>query len=381
MSAPVRLAGFYFFYFCYLGAFAAYFALWLAGRGHTAAEIAAVLALPQFVRVAAPAVWGWLADAWGERFPGGRRGIVALASFLAAASFGALALVQELGAVFACVALMAFFSSGVLPLVEATALAALEGHTERYGSVRLWGSLGFIASVFAVGVMLDRAPVSQLLPMVSGLMVLAALAALALPPVRAVPAGAGTAGLGRVLAEPRVRALFGACFSMSVAHGALYAFYTLYLVQTGYATSTVGLLWTLGVLAEIGLFLALPQLLRRCSLRALLLASFGAAAVRFAAIGWAVESFAVLAAAQLLHALTFGAYHAAALSAVHRLFPGALELRGQALYASLSYGLGGAVGMLLAGWTWGALGPALTFTVSAAFGLAGGALVAWKVRV
>ena len=168
---------------------------------------------------------------------------------------------------------------------------------------------------------------------------------------------------------------------LSVAHGALYVFYSIYLVDAGYSKTVVGLLWTLGVLAEIVLFLALPILFRRYSLRALLLASFVAAAVRFVAISWGVGSLALLAAAQLLHALTFGAYHSAAVAAVHRLFTGALAVRGQALYASLSYGLGGAAGMLLAGWSWSALGSAATFGLSGAFGVAGALLVAWKVRL
>ena len=381
MSPASRLAGFYFAYFCYLGTFVAYFSLWLAGRGHSPAEIAAVLAVPQLVRIVAPAAWGWIADVWGDRFPGGRRGIVAVSSVLAAASLGALGFADRLAAIFACVASMALFSAGVLPLVEATTLAALGGRAERYGPIRLWGSLGFIVSVLAAGALLDRQPVGVLLPVIVALMALASLAALALPESRAPDSEPGAPGLGRVLREPRVLALFAACFCMSVAHGALYAFYSIYLVETGYSKTLVGLLWTLGVLAEIALFLALPALFRRFSLRAVLLASFAAAAVRFVVIGWGISSLALLAAAQLLHALTFGAYHAAAIAAVHRLFTGALAVRGQALYASLSYGLGGAVGMLLAGWTWGALGPAITFSVSAAFGLAGCALVAWKVRV
>jgi hypothetical protein len=36
--------------------------------------------------------------------------------------------------------------------------------------------------------------------------------------------------------------------------------------------------------------------------------------------------------------------------------------------------------MLLSGWSWQVLGPALTFSMSALFGLAGAALVAWKLR-
>jgi PPP family 3-phenylpropionic acid transporter len=255
------------------------------------------------------------------------------------------------------------------------ALAALSATPGRYGPVRLWGSIGFIASVMAAGAWLDRASVTVLLPLVAALMFCAGLSALALPGSKSEPAHTDPRGALQVLREPRVAAFFAACFCMTVAHGALYAFYSIYLVEHQYATTTVGALWTLGVVAEILVFVALPALLRRYSLRAILLASFGAAAIRFVVIGWGVESIVLLAAAQLLHGLTFGAYHAAAIALVQRLFTGALAVRGQALYASLSYGVGGVAGTLLSGWTWGALGPESTFAISSAFGFAGALLI------
>jgi MFS transporter, PPP family, 3-phenylpropionic acid transporter len=381
LSAERRLSCFYFAYFAHLGAFVAYFSLWLQARGYSPPEIAAVLAVPAVLRIAAPALWGWFADSIAARLRGGQPALVALLSGLAAASFAMLTQASDLAAVFGWVALTAVFTSGVLPLVDAMALAALSAHPGRYGPVRLWGSIGFIASVLAAGAWLDRAPVTVLLPLVAALMFCAALSALALPRAHSESPHADAKGALQVLREPRVAAFFAACFCMTVAHGALYAFYSIYLVETGYSTTAVGVLWTLGVLAEIGVFVALPVLFRRYSLRVILLASFAAAALRFVAIGWGVESLALLALAQLLHGLTFGAYHAAAIAAVHRMFGGALAVRAQALYASLSYGLGGVAGMLLSGWAWGALGPEITFAISSAFGLAGALLVAWRFRV
>jgi PPP family 3-phenylpropionic acid transporter len=161
----------------------------------------------------------------------------------------------------------------------------------------------------------------------------------------------------------------------------MYAFYSIYLDAAGYSKAMIGALWTLGVVAEVIVFLRLPQLMRRFSLRALLIASFLCAAVRFAAIGWGVEILAVLAVAQLLHAATFGAFHAASIAAVQRLFAGRLAGRGQAIYASLTYGLGAAAGTLIAGWSWESLGPSPSFGISALFGALGALLIAWKVRV
>jgi PPP family 3-phenylpropionic acid transporter len=166
-----------------------------------------------------------------------------------------------------------------------------------------------------------------------------------------------------------------ACFAMSAAHGAFYVFYSIHLDAHGYTKTEVGLLWSLGVVAEIVIFMFMARLSRRFSLRAILLASFGAAVVRFLLMGWGVESAAIMIVVQLLHGLTFGAYHAASIAAVNQWFPGKAQGRGQALYSSLSFGAGGLLGALISGRTWESLGSGWTFTLGSLFALAGFVLV------
>jgi PPP family 3-phenylpropionic acid transporter len=379
--APARLAAYFFAYFAYAGALVPYFALWLAAQEFAPAQIALVLAMPQLARIFAPAFWGWLADEWGARYAGARRAIVMFSAIAVLAGFVSLYGIGSFAGVALVMLAMSVLSAGALPLVEAITLSALGGAAGRYGPVRLWGSIGFILAVLGVGAWLDAHSPHTVLDIVVVLAAITVVVSLAVPRAAGVQRARTDTPLTAVLRRPEVLAFFGACFCMAVAHGAMYVFYSLYLEAEGYSKTTIGALWTLGVVAEVLLFLRLPQLMRRFSLRALLIASFACAALRFLAIGWGVSSLAVLAAAQLLHAATFGAYHAASVAAVHRMFAGALEARGQALYSSLSYGLGGAVGTLLAGWTWEAFGAAPSFAVSALFGALGGALVAWKFRV
>jgi len=369
-----RIAAFYFAYFCYLGAYAPYFTLYLASEGFSAAEIATIQALPQFVRIFAPMAWGWLSDVTGSR-----RGVVALSCALTTVAIGALYFVSGFLQTAVTVAAIGMCSAAVLSIVDALAFSVLGSRSDRYGPLRLWGSVGFIVAVMATGALLDIAPVARLLWVLFGLSFATFVVALGLPspPVQhnAQPKG----GLGAIMRRPEVAAFFAACTLMTAAHGALYVFYSIYLVQHGYSKTLVGLMWMLGVVAEIVVFIAMPTLVRRFSLRAILLASFVAAGVRFAGIGWGVEWLAILVVAQILHGATFGSFHAASIAAVHRLFAGPLQVRGQALYMSICYGLGGMAGTLLAGATWEALGPALTFGISALFGFAGAALVLWKV--
>jgi PPP family 3-phenylpropionic acid transporter len=381
MTVPVRLSAYFFALFAQVGAFVSYFALYLSARGFSAAEIAFAVAMPQLARVVAPLLWGWLADEWSARHGGARRAIIVFAAFAHLGSYLALYHAENAGAVALVLLAMGLLTAGAAPLAEAITLSAIDGRAERYGPIRLWGSVGFIIAAFGTGAWLDRHDTANVLDILVALAALTCAAAFALPRGRRAPVQPASTRLRTVLVRADVRAFFGACFCMTAAHGALYVFYSIYLEAAGYSKTVIGALWTIGVLAEIVLFLRLPQLLRRFTLRALLLGSFVCAVLRFLAIGWGVESLALLAAAQLLHAATFGAFHAGSVAAVHRLFPGPLEARGQAFFSTVTYGMGAAAGSLVAGWSWEALGPSPSFAVSALFALIGALLVAWRVRV
>jgi PPP family 3-phenylpropionic acid transporter len=381
MTIAARLAAYYFAFFAHAGAYVSYFALYLSGRGMTAGEIAFAVAMPQLARIAAPGLWGWLADAWGACYGGARRAIIVFSVFAMLAGFVALPFVDDARGIALLLLAMSLMSAGASPLVEAITFSAIEGRPGQYGPIRLWGSIGFILAVLGTGAWLDRAGVPALTGILIGLALVTCIVSIALPGAPAMRAQHAGERLGAVVRRPDVLAFFGACVCMNAAHGTLYVFYSIYLEEAGYSKTLIGALWTIGVVAEVLLFLRLPQVMRRFSLRALLLASLCCAVLRFPVIGWAVDSLALLVAAQLLHAATFGIFHAGSVAAVHRLFPGALAARGQALYSSIAYGLGGATGSLVAGWTWVAFGPAPSFAASALFATLGALLVVWKVRV
>jgi PPP family 3-phenylpropionic acid transporter len=182
----------------------------------------------------------------------------------------------------------------------------------------------------------------------------------------------------RIVLQRPVIALLTACFLMSVAHGSYYTFFSIYLVEHGYAKSVVGWLWAIGVMCEIGVFFIMPWLAKRYGFVRLLIFSFGAAVVRFLIIGWGVDELALLLFAQVLHAATFGAYHASSVGLIHEYFQGRHQSRGQALFGSISYGAGGMAGGLLSGPIWQHWGASLLYTFSAVAALVGLALILWK---
>ncbi|MCL2525339.1 MAG: MFS transporter [Betaproteobacteria bacterium] len=370
-----RLSGYYFFHFAFIGAFSPYFALYLQSLNFSAWDIGLLMSQMQLMRVFGPNLWGWLADRHGHRMT-----IIRLAGVVALAGFSAFFWLDRLPGMLLAMALLAFFWSAALPLVEVLTFDHLREERNRYSRIRLWGSIGFIVTVLLVGALLDRVAPSGLL-WACWIILLGMLAcSLALPETTATPAAGEAPPIAAILRQPRVAALMAACFAMSAAHGAFYVFYSIHLAAHGYSKTAVGLLWSLGVLAEIGVFLVMARLARRFSLRIILLACFAAAALRFLLMGWGVASPALMIFVQLLHGLTFGAYHASAITAVQAWFPGRAQGRGQALYSSLSFGAGGLLGTLISGHTWDAWGAGWTFSLAALFGLLGFLLVWLWVR-
>ena len=370
-----RLSAYYFAYFTFLGVFSPYFGLYLQERSFSAWEIGLLMSQMQLMRVFGPYVWGLLADRGGQRLR-----IIRLTSVLSLVTFSLFFFISRFEAFLIAIAALAFFWNAALPLVEALTFDHLREHSSRYSRVRLWGSVGFITAALGTGILLDYLPLSSLVWICVVTMIGIIGCAFAVPEMQMHHPAHDSFPVWKTLQQAPVAALFAACFAMSAAHGALNIFYPIFLSAHGYSKSAVGGLLSLGVLSEITAFFVMSSVMQRYSLRRILLFSFAAAVVRFLMIGWGVNFPLILVLAQLMHGLTFGAFHAAAITAVNRWFPGRARSRGQALYTSLSFGAGGLLGGLLSGWSWGYLGGQLTFALSSACALAGLLLVAGWVR-
>ncbi len=369
MKPAYRLSAWYFWYFAFIGAFQPYFSLYLQSIDMGAERIAVLMSLGQLMRLGAPLCWSWLVDRSGRRVR-----ITVLSTLAALASFSAVFLTRDFFGLLIALAVLHFFWSASLPLTEALTLDHLAGQPERYGRIRLWGSLGYIAAVTGTGWLLDVSPINVLLWVSWALVFATFICSLALTE-KVAPTHHPLAVMDQAWRQPRVIFLLLSSLFMVAAHGALYVFYSIHLVAHGYDKTMVGLLWMLGVLAEILVFFYMPKLAVGTSLRRILLACFALAALRFLLIGWVADVLWLLLLAQVLHGASFGAHHAAAMMALTRWFPSHQQARAQALYGSAAYGLGGLLGALLAGVLWASGGAGVAFSAASALALIGLMLV------
>ena len=369
----LRLSGFYLFYFATLGVLLPYWGLYLLALGFAPARIGELLAIAQVTKVIAPNLWGWLGDHTGQRIRIVRWACLATALcfvgiYAAGGSYSRLALVTLL---------FSFFWNAALPQFEVVTLNHLGEHVHRYSRVRLWGSVGFIGAAVGMGWVVEAWGVATAPAALLGLFTVLWLNSLVVPESIKAPDPQPTPPIGQVLRRPAVIAFFIACFLNQAAHGPYYGFFSLYLETFGYSREFIGLMWGLGVAVEVAMFVFMHRLLPRFGPRRLLLAALTMATLRWLLIGHFAADLSLLLFAQTLHAFTFGVFHAASIHLVHQFFPGALQGRGQALYSSLSFGAGNAVGSLAAGYLWQGLGPAMMFNLAAILAALGG-WVAWR---
>jgi PPP family 3-phenylpropionic acid transporter len=369
-----RIAGFYFFYYAFVGMFAPYWSLYLKSLHFNAIDISILMSVQPVMRMVAPNIWGWLADHTGKRLA-----VVQIAATLSAVFYLGVFATTSFWGMLLVLGLMSFFWSASMPLVEATTLTYLGKHTAHYGRIRSWGSIGFIVSVVGLGYAFDYIAIAWLLwaGLVCEIGIL--IFSRQIPPTEVLAHHTDSQPIRQIVMQPRVMALFGACFLMAVAHGPYYTFYSIYLVEHGYAKIAVGGLWALGVICEIGVFFLMPWLVRRFGYTRILLASFSFAILRFMLIGWGVDLLLLLLVAQMLHAATFGAYHAASVGLVHEFFRGRHQSKGQALFGSLTYGAGGMLGALASGPIWQHYGASVLYSCSAGMALLGLLLMWWKL--
>ena len=363
-----RLSGFYFLTFVSIGCFLPFWSLYLADLGHDAKTIGILTTVIVVAKIFSTYLWGWVVDHTQKRIQ-----VIRLTSLFAAISFIAVLFFKDFWSLFLLLFLFSMFWSAALPQMEAVTMNYLGDYTHSYTIIRVWGSVGFIILVIGLGVWFEYYSI-QTLPMIILLSLgLLWLISLSIPDTDSSVKTDKKEKIKSVLFQPSVIALMLICFLLQASHGAYYTFYSIHLESFNYKSTFIGVAWAIGVVAEVIVFLFIHKFIHVVGLKKLMLFSLLVACVRWFLIAYYVENIYLLITAQIMHAATFGIYHAVAIQYIHYYFKGNLQGRGQGLYSSVSFGAGSAFGALISGYLWELQGASVTFLY--AIGFAGIAFV------
>lgn len=366
-----RLSSFYFTYYLFVGAFVPYWGLYLKSVNFSAVEIGILLSLFQVSRIFSPSFWGWLADKTNRRVAW-----IKLTALLGLLGYIGVFFGTSFVWLFFVMAALSIFTSSTLPLAEAVTMAHVEPANQPYSRIRVWGSIGFIVAVLGLGVILDYTKIDSLLWCLLIIQASLLLLSFKIPEPHVPPHHTDHLPVWKIVTRPEVLSLLIGCCLMVSAHSVYYSFFSIFLEERGYSKTLIGVLWSVGVVCEILMFAMMPKLMTRFSLKQILLMSLLLAVLRFSMIGFASSSLWMLLIAQTMHAATFGSFHVASVAIVNQYFRGRHQAKGQAIYSSVGYGLGGTIGGISGGYALQYLGGETTFMLTALYPLMGLIVVA-----
>ncbi len=305
-----RLKWIYFLAYAGVGTWLSFFAPYLRGLGFSGEEIGAVSMAQQLVAVPAALAWGALGDRLGSPLRALR--FCALGAAVAVIGIPLARTPLSMGAT---LVLAAAFGGGIVPLVDSITVQAVQGG---YARTRLFGSVGFVLSAQALGLLLSargERPADPLMPLAYvGCVVAYALIAQTFPSAPAredLPHWREAIALWRA---PRLLFVLAICALHWGALGPYHLMFGVRVRDAGLPSSVTGSAMALGVVAEVFALAIFPRLEQRFSLRAL-----------------------------------FAAFWGCAVEAMQRVVPERLRATGQALFSAVVFGAGNAIGYALAG--------------------------------
>lgn len=365
----------YFLYFGAMGVFLPYFNLYCLEIGFSGFQIGSLSAVRAAVMIIFSLLWGFWADRKGLRRP-----IYILCSFASAALWALFLTTTDFRFMLVITVIYGAFYAPIISFLEAFAMDVLGKTKHRYGRTRAWGSVAFIGVVLVLGEMIDRYSVSIIIVLVLAISAAQSMAAISMPRI-ASSRQAQPHDAVKLFSVHTVVFLLCA-FLMLVSHGAYYGFFSIHLAQLGYGASFIGLCWALASTAEVVVMINSARLFARFSFKRVLVISFAAAALRWSIL-YVAQSALVILASQLLHAVTYAAFHMAGILYMDQLAPASDKTLGQAVNNAATYGLGLSVGFFASGALYEPGNSAPLFLFSAGVSLAGGLLFAgyhrWSV--
>lgn len=360
MSLFTRLSSSYFFYFAILGLISPYLSVFLDSKGFTSLELGEIFAVITATKIIAPSLWAILADKTGQQLL-----IIRLGAILALLSFILLFWLDSYWPISLCLAFFSLFWTAILPQLEVLTLNSVRRSSKIYARIRLWGSLGFIFLAILAGQVMEFYDKGNVVSEINtpftnafvlmGCAVLTFLlcSTLSLKPryvLKKVKKQAHS--IRERLFEPRFLIFFTAGILLQISFGPFYGFFALFLRDLEYPGYAVGLFISLGVVAEIFVFIFASSFFKNFSLKSLLVFSLAITSLRWLVVAMYGDSAWLLAFTQLIHAASFALFHSASMVFISSHFTDSQQSRGQAIYLGGVYGVGGAIGAYLAGSLW-----------------------------
>jgi PPP family 3-phenylpropionic acid transporter len=334
---------YYFLYYAAISFLYPYLALFYQGQGLTGGQIGLLAAILPLIAFFGAPLWTGTADAIH------RHKAVAVIAILGAAT---MALILPGVATFAglilAVGLLAFFMSPIGSLTDSAILSLLGERKEKYGRVRLWGTLGYGVVAPLAGELIGRYGLQWAFWGYAILMLAGLLVAIPIPFRQSRSGGSFLGGMRSLFANQPWMLFLVMVFIGGVGMATINNYLFIYMEGLGASKSLMGLALMVATASEIPALFFGNQFLRRFGARGLLIIAMTTIGLRLIFYSLTTLPWVVLLI-QLVHGLTFAIILIAGVSYADQVAPAGMKATTQGMFSGTLMGFGAATGGLLGG--------------------------------
>lgn len=328
-------------------------------------EIGIINTLSPLIGMLSGPLWGILNDRFGKTRV--LLGIAVTGSILAVWGISAA---NTFAILLPISALFSLFYSTLVPMIDSNTLLLLGDQRERYGAIRLWGSVGYVIMTLLGGQLLNWLGLNWIFPIFTVCM-LVFLIAIFWFPTRPVDLGKATRlfnTLWVMLRQPHWLIFILSVVFMWVAANGMNIFLGVYMKDMGGNETLFGITMAVSGATEIPIMYYGSQLLKRFSPRRLIAAAMLAYILRMALYGF-MPSPLWAPYISVINSVTFGLFWIGSIAYVNELAPDEIKATSQGLLLAVM-NLASLISTAFSGWLYDIAGPANLFRILSLFCLA-----------
>ncbi|RJX39705.1 MFS transporter [Paenibacillus pinisoli] len=374
------IKAFNFFIYGALSVYSTFFALYLQKIGWSTLEIGTLMAGGPIVSIIANPLWGYLSD----RFRNIRMVILIMMAG-ATIIMQIVFLAQSYTVIYTAMLFFFFFQMPMFSQSNSLILNAIEGTNYKFGSFRLWGSMGWAVLAAASGPVIGQIGIERLWILYTAMMLMSILFAFGLPKGESkVEVKAEKTNYRSIFANRAFLLFLLLGLVLSVPNSMNQTFIALYIAELGGQADMIGWAAFFSSIFEIPVFLLLDRYLKRNTKTMLFCMIFVSLlfTLRWALMAGAGSGLQIIFV-QLFHCVTFGCFYYIGTQLTALLVPAQYRASGQAVYALIYGGVSGMAAGVIGGWLFqnmGAQSMYISGAIMALVGVAGFAALYAMVR-
>ncbi|MBN2148274.1 MAG: MFS transporter [Anaerolineales bacterium] len=360
---------FYFLYYAALAAMAPFLVLFYQKLGLSGTQIGILTGITPLISLFSGPFWAGVADATHRH-----RWVMSMAIGAAVATGLVFPTLRGIAVVALVMSLFTFFTSPIIPLGDSATIASLGVEKNKYGRVRLGGTIGWGLAAPVVGYLVEHFGLSMSFWSYAALMFLALLVCQKFTFPQHVEGVSLRRGIGQFARDRRWIMFLALAITAGLGLVTINNYLFAYMKELQISESVMGFGLTLSTLAELPVLFFANLMLKRFGAQRLLRASILLTALRILMFV-VFNSTAGILAAQLLNGLNFPLFWAAGVSFADENAPAGMKSMAMGLFGSVTFGIGSALGGLTGGVLLDTVGSRGMFLVTAVVMVAGFAVL------